>query len=187
MVPRPVRDIMGQTRLPALRGTAGFGTVIALGKPGFKFQRQLRFELRHELQLRHDPQPSPGIELQFRIELGDDRSQPWPDRRPDARRLVEHRRPAAQHLAACVLCAGGMMCSSAAISQSGYRAGQQAGGAGPVHGREGRPIALSRQQSNLAKPVAAADHTKATVDLVSRGRSPWKSSSNSRTGARFAA
>jgi general secretion pathway protein J len=29
MVPRPVRDIMGQTRLPALRGTPGAGTVIA--------------------------------------------------------------------------------------------------------------------------------------------------------------
>src|ERR1700684_2205294 len=29
MVPRPVRDIMGQSRLPALRGTPGAGTVIA--------------------------------------------------------------------------------------------------------------------------------------------------------------
>jgi general secretion pathway protein J len=29
LVPRPVRDIMGQTRLPALRGTPGAGTVIA--------------------------------------------------------------------------------------------------------------------------------------------------------------
>ena len=29
-VPRPVRDIMGQTRLPALQGTGGFGTLTAV-------------------------------------------------------------------------------------------------------------------------------------------------------------
>jgi type II secretion system protein J len=33
-VPRPVRDILGQSRLPALRGTAGAGTVTATSSAG---------------------------------------------------------------------------------------------------------------------------------------------------------
>ena len=52
--------------------------------------------------------------------------------------------------------------------------------------REDHSVPLSRQQSDLAKPVAARSICRPS-ELCGRVRWPWKSPSNSRTGARSAA
>ena len=73
LVPRPVRDILGQNRLPALRGTPGAGTVtVDLGQPGRQYQRQLQFN--SGLSFNSGTPPSPGMSFNSgSVELVSDR------------------------------------------------------------------------------------------------------------------
>ena len=104
-VPRPVRDIMGQTS----RGRdAGHGRV-RHAHPDTELGRRHRLEFRFDFQRARAFKP----ELQqsrastpARAGRQQSNSSAAPDPRFDAHRLVEHGRPAAQHLAARVLWPG---------------------------------------------------------------------------------
>src|SRR6266404_8024310 len=123
-------------------------------------QHPNEFELRLELgtELRQPELFQPELQLRLKLRRQQELERRV-DRRSDARRLVEHGRSAAQHLAACVLRPGRRRAQAQLPSQFGHRAGQHAGGSRPVHRRQGNPIALPRRHhSNLAEPVAAAGH-----------------------------
>ena len=123
MVPRPVRDPLGQIRLPALHGYAGNGTSAAwhasVGGGG---------ALGADFQACNSDSTGPGFQSTLqRLE----HHQPAAGR-TDARRLVEHRRPAAQHLAAGVLRAGGRCAEAQLHHGARHRAGHPTRGSGSV-------------------------------------------------------
>ena len=76
MVPRPVRDILGPSRLPALRGTPGAGTRDAPPRPArLPTPAPAPVRLRHELQLGRSFNPA-----EFQFQLG---SSGFDDDRPE--------------------------------------------------------------------------------------------------------
>jgi hypothetical protein len=156
MVPRPVRDPLGQTACP--RCAAARATAPAPAPTEAKFAG---------LGLR------PCISIRTRLPIELQRHQQRHQsaaRGPDPRRLVEHRRPAAQHAAARVLHAGGRCAEAQLHHRTRYRAGHEAGGAGSVHRVKTIQFRYLDSQSGVAEPVAAGHLVPAREPLDAAGR-----------------
>ena len=166
MVPRPVRDPSGQTRIPALHGFSGNGTSANWIEHAVRRHGSARAPTR-TMHFNSDPgfQSSfSGFEHQHHGRAGG----------AHARRLVEHRGTAARHPAASVVRAGGRRTEAQLHHRARHRAGHETADSGSVRRREDRAVALSRRQSGLAEPVAAGEPfhlvDRELVDAAGGGR-----------------
>ena len=167
MVPRPVRDPLGQSRLPRCMDSPA--TAPAPVPPG-----------RLSAAAAHRPPTSSSSSMHFNSDPGFSSS--FGDSKSSstiaaggihARRMVEHGRTAAQHPAAGLLCPGRRCAQAQLHHRARHRAGHHAGGAGAVRQGEDRAAALPRRQPDLAESMAAA-RPWPPRKVCGRGRSPSK-------------
>ncbi len=180
MVPRPVRDPLGQTRVPALRGFSGNGTsasttgvaVFRSGSSsgsGFHLRACTSTPIRASIRSFGDSSSTTTIALAELTRAG------WSN-------TAGQQRSTLQRVSYALV--------DDVLKRSYTTALDTVQGTKPqiqdlFGGVKTHPVALPRRQSDLAEPMAAADPA-ARPRRCGPGRWPWKSPSSSRIGGAYA-